>query len=40
VQAHHLQVSRDQFLALVEQRMDLLERRQRRATNKSGAENS
>lgn len=40
VQAHHLQVSRDQFLAIVEQRIDLLERRQRRATNKSGLENS
>src|SRR6188472_2971362 len=40
VQAHHLQVSRDQFLALVEQRIDLLERRQRRATSKSGLEDS
>jgi GntR family transcriptional regulator len=29
VQAHHLQVSREQFLALVEQRLDSFERRQR-----------
>src|SRR6476620_3159943 len=40
VQAHHLQVSRDQFLALVEQRIDLLERHQRRASSKSGLENT
>src|SRR4029078_9712626 len=40
VQSHHLRVSRDQFLALVQQRIDLLERRQRRATNKSGLEDS
>lgn len=31
VQAHHLQVSRDQFLAAVKQRLDVFETRQRRA---------
>jgi GntR family transcriptional regulator len=31
IQAHHLQVDRDEFLALAEERYDLLERRRARA---------
>jgi GntR family transcriptional regulator len=31
IQAHHLQVAREQFLAMVEQRLDSFERRQRAA---------
>jgi GntR family transcriptional regulator len=36
VQAHHLQVSREQFLAAVEQRLDEFEQRQRRAAKSEG----
>jgi GntR family transcriptional regulator len=35
VQAHHLQVSREQFLAAVERRLDVFGQRQRRAAAKS-----